>query len=439
MPPRRSGRVAAAAEQRAWAFPQLPLECVLRIFSLLPADQRLRYAEVSRGWRATLALPALWERLDLSDTSGVALPVSPALLRAALARAGGALTALHVRWTNDDADTLCAALRASRALVELRLLSADDAELPHPVAFVTALLAGLPRLRELHAGASCTPVEAVGLLEGSPPFAPLRLHALAVSDTDGDAWPPTFARALADAALQPELARLWAQNVALDELPGVMDVLAIALVSRCSLRSFRLFHSALSPAEEPALARMLRDGALADVHFHNVLLDVGEEEEEPALADALRASGALTSLALVDTYIPAPTMLAVLGALAGHRSLRKLNLSYTFLEDSAAVGAALGALLAADAPPLTELFLKRCHLGEAGLGPLCDALPHNAHLLTLDICSNRTHAGFVRDRLLPAVRGNTSLRTLLLSSSFGDDAAEVDEVMRIVEARGRAP
>ena len=74
MPPRRSARVAAAAEQRAWAFPQLPLPLALRIFSLLPADQRLRCAEVSRGWRATVALPALWRRLDLSPESGLATP-----------------------------------------------------------------------------------------------------------------------------------------------------------------------------------------------------------------------------------------------------------------------------------------------------------------------------------------------------------------------------
>ena len=122
MPPRRSGRVAAAALQRAFAFPQLPLEAVLDVFSLLPADQRLRCAEVSRGWRATVALPALWRSLDLSPESGVAQPVSPALLRAALARAGGALTTLDASLPANDADELCAALTASGALAGLQQL-----------------------------------------------------------------------------------------------------------------------------------------------------------------------------------------------------------------------------------------------------------------------------------------------------------------------------
>ena len=72
MPPRRSGRLAAAAEQHAWALPELPLPVVQQIFLLLPADQRLRCAEVSRAWRATAALPALWQRLDLSLASGMA-------------------------------------------------------------------------------------------------------------------------------------------------------------------------------------------------------------------------------------------------------------------------------------------------------------------------------------------------------------------------------
>ena len=94
MATRRSARVVAAAEQRACAFPQLPLSLALRIFSLLPADQRLRCAEVSRGWRATVALPALWRRLDLSPESGVpfrSVDGLAQLLHAAVARAGSAL------------------------------------------------------------------------------------------------------------------------------------------------------------------------------------------------------------------------------------------------------------------------------------------------------------------------------------------------------------
>ena len=91
--------MAAAAELAAHAFPQLPLGFVLDVFAQLPADQRLRCAEVCRGWRATVAIPELWRRLDLSPASGVAQPATAALLHAAGARAGGALTMLDVSCT----------------------------------------------------------------------------------------------------------------------------------------------------------------------------------------------------------------------------------------------------------------------------------------------------------------------------------------------------
>ena len=93
---------------------------MLHIFSLLPLDQRLRAAQVSRAWRATVVLPALWRRVDFSSTSGVA-PVG-LLLRAAATRAGSALTALHVPGVHGAyMDAVCDLLRASPALVELRM------------------------------------------------------------------------------------------------------------------------------------------------------------------------------------------------------------------------------------------------------------------------------------------------------------------------------
>ena len=201
MPPRRSGRVAAAAEQRAGAFPQLPLPLVLQIFLALPADQRLRCAEVSRGWRATVALPALWARLDLSPASGVALPVSLALLRAAVARAGGALRAIDATGADVNAPDFCAALRLAGAVEVLH------APGPLTVADLTDFLVAAPRLCELHAAVDSSPADAVTVLEGHPPFAPLRLRELHVLAAKG-ALPPTLFAALADARLQPGLACL---------------------------------------------------------------------------------------------------------------------------------------------------------------------------------------------------------------------------------------
>ena len=67
MPPRRSARVAAAAELAAAVLPPLPLSLVHRIFLLLEVDERARASCVARSWRDVLADPALWTRLDLAD------------------------------------------------------------------------------------------------------------------------------------------------------------------------------------------------------------------------------------------------------------------------------------------------------------------------------------------------------------------------------------
>jgi hypothetical protein len=80
----------------------------------------------------------------------------------------------------------------------------------------------------------------------------------------------------------------------------------------------------------------------------------------------------------------------------------------------AAAGAALGALVAANAPALQELDAAYSWLADEGLGPLVDALPGNTHLRKL-LLSEEAHGmseAFARDRLLPAVRANASLRYL---------------------------
>ena len=103
-------------------------------------------------------------------------------------------------------------------------------------------------------------------------------------------------------------------------------------------------------------------------------------------------------------------------------------------DDPAAAGARLAALLAADAPALTELSFFSCDLGEAGLGAVCDALRSNTHLCVLDISYNDVDAPFMRDRLLPAVRTNRSLRSLT-ARDFGEADDAVLEALRIVAAR----
>jgi hypothetical protein len=86
----------AAAQGSAAVLAPLPLAVALKILALLPADCRLRCAEVSRAWRAAQTDCSMWTRLDFSPASGVVARVTDALLLAAAARAGGALQALDL-------------------------------------------------------------------------------------------------------------------------------------------------------------------------------------------------------------------------------------------------------------------------------------------------------------------------------------------------------
>lgn len=79
---------------------------------------------------------------------------------------------------------------------------------------------------------------------------------------------------------------------------------------------------------------------------------------------------------------------------------------------SAAFGAALAALVAADAPALRTLKICNNHLGDDGLAPVVDALRSNHYLRELEIYNTGMSVAFARDRLLPAGRANTSLREL---------------------------
>jgi hypothetical protein len=137
------------------------------------------------------------------------------------------------------------------------------------------------------------------------------------------------------------------------------------------------------------------------------------------LGDELRANATLEALTLrgVDLWRHAPADVAapLLRALAGHARLGALSVSDNPVEGAArrgAAGAALAALLAANAPALTELDVSWCDLGDAGLRPLFLALRANTHLRALNCSLNGLTEACARTRLLPAVRANTSLRQL---------------------------
>jgi hypothetical protein len=209
--------------------------------------------------------------------------------------------------------------------------------------------------------------------------------------------------------------------------------------------SLRLKHICLrcdlSPALAPALARLLGSATLE----HLVLCGGGPGTllDEPAaatLAHALGSSCSLAHLFLYNTsfFRSAAAAVTLLDALSGQRCLRQFVVSECGTLGgavvSAAVGAALGALLAADSA-LEFLSLEGCSLGDAGLGPLVEALPHNTRLRILNISGNGMSEDFARERLLPAVRDTVSLRMLRVAHDWARAPYIGHEAAALVESR----
>jgi hypothetical protein len=66
-----------------------------------------------------------------------------------------------------------------------------------------------------------------------------------------------------------------------------------------------------------------------------------------------------------------------------------------------------------------------------------EALPLNRHLRTLNLRFDSMSEAFARERLLPAVRANTTLRELECGNYVtGPAATEAEELVRVREQRG---
>jgi hypothetical protein len=431
MPPRRSARVAAVVERQTSALAPLPHAIVLAIFALLPVDQRLRCLEVCRGWRAALSDASLWLRLDLRRASGLACVATDGLLRAAAARAGG-LHALDVSGMEHiTLEALLAVVRANAGtLQELSSVCQEPDARFFPLATAEDLLRAAPLLRAFTADVTCGSVEAARrLLQNEGLLRPMRVHHLEVSAINADEA-EVLALAAYVAACET-LTRLVLDSVPLRTAAALDAVVAAALARRLS--SVHLWFCHLTVAAVPALARLLGGGALRTLSLccgdDDALLDA---PTAPLLSAALRASATLESLTLTEVRLwhDGAAATAVLAALTAHPSLRTLDVSRNG-PVGAAVAAALGALVAANAPALAELDVSGDDVAQEGLAPLLDALLRNTHLRVLACEYNRAGAtaAFVRQRLLPAVRANSSLRTL---KACPDDEAAQSEALALL-------
>ena len=411
----------------------LPLVVAHRVFLLLPADQRARCATVCRGWRALLADASLWTRLDLSDASGVVgdYEAGERVQRAA-ERACGQLRTLDVRRQLDDdgflGDRLCELIRRNRdTLCELYLARIHTHRSGGiGVHDLGMLLFDAPKLVTLSAEVVCTVLVAPKLLRNEPPFGPLRMSKLTVDfDLRPDEPDEQYAESLM-AALFTAVPLHGSLNKLTLDCPfsaskATYDLLFDGALA-VKLSALTLVWSYITVASVSSLARLLRGDSLRSLVISGCLAsdDDASVFDDPAatavFADALRASTSLTHLELrgcdlwdADRLFPASTLLE---ALTGHPTIAKLVFDDSFsigLDDTSAVGAAFGALVAANAPALHELYLSvRSPHDDDWLNLLCEALPLNAHIHTLDVMYRQISSA-TKQRLLAAVRASPSL------------------------------
>jgi hypothetical protein len=430
MPPRG----AAAAPAGGDPFAALPHALALAIFSRLTVEQRLRCIEVCRGWRATLNDHAAWMQLDLTRADGGVC--SEALLRAATSRAGGQLKALSLACTLHV--SLCAFAAANAATLQELRVSAPAGEPPiyRSLREMEELLHAAPQLRTLEADVQCgNAAEAHRVLRNEPPFGPLRLRQLRMSTYAATA-DEVLALAAALAA-HAWLTGIWLIGAPLDA-PAALDAVVDAALAR-RLSSVQLTHCRLLPAAGPALARLLGGDVLTELYIDNLHRLLRDAPAATLLANALRANTSLTALSLpaLIVWYNVAAAAELIYALTAHPRLRLLDLSrdhggYGGL-GIAAVGAALAALLLANAPALQTLDICRSSLRDEGMGPVVEALRHNTHLTKLDCKENDMSEAFARDVLLPAVRANAALRELVVGVS-----APEREAVALVAARTHA-
>jgi Ran GTPase-activating protein (RanGAP) involved in mRNA processing and transport len=192
--------------------------------------------------------------------------------------------------------------------------------------------------------------------------------------------------------------------------------------------------------------RLLAGNALTELSIENCARQLLDEPAAALLSDALRANTSLTALHLrfCGVWENPAAGLVLMNALAGHPRLRVIDLCGNSVHDNdAAAFAVLGALVAENTPSLQQLNVSHSTLGDAGMGPLVEALRQNTHLHSLDCqcacMSGRMSEAFARDRLLPAVRANASLRTLTVEPpDYGEGAPKsAREAAALVAARAQ--
>ena len=375
----------------------MPHAVCVQIFSAVECVKaRARCAAVSPFWRDKLMEPSLWLDLDLTADCGWCSEVA---LRGATARARGQLRSLC--FSNLRCEDACAALcdvaAANAALRELHDLGFTR----YTVEELEALLAAAPSLSVLNVNVIADQYgpEARRVLRGTPPFAPVRVRGLSAHGIEGSG-DAVVALAEDISTHQASLTSLEVEaGGAFAESRAAMDALVEAALG-CRLQRLDILGGGdVRPHCAPALARLLRNNPrIKDLSIDNWSTRMLDKPAAVMLGAALRACTSITHLSLesIGLFEDPAVAAALLAGATGHPSLRVLNLASSrggeppelSAATQAAVGAALAALVAADAPALETLHIGFCGLGDAGLRPVAQALRRNTHLKQLDCDGN---------------------------------------------------
>jgi hypothetical protein len=427
----------------------LPRALALLVFARLPVHVRARCALVCRAWRDAVAERSLWTRLDLSYTSSMPRArMTPEFLHGAAARAGGALQALVLPVILGDAygpDI------NDQALLAVLAANAELRELTHPnslsCAQIEAVLRAAPQLRVFNTRPSCSAPDAAHILGNEPPFGVLRATHVSVKmrGDDGGNNATVNGEAAVIAVAARAAAHEWVEHASFSNAPlhtsAALDaVVDAALAGRFTSLTF--FQCSLVPAAAPALARLLGSRSLTHLGVYGIGEPLLDGPGAALLCSALQNNSTLKCFTLSECRLFDDVAIAVLllRTVTQQHVLSSLHIcdNPVGAADQALVGRLLGELVAS-ATALRCLEVSWCGLSDDGLGPLMDALPQNTQLEELRCYSeDLLSEAFVNTRLAPAVRANTSLRELFLTTPSDEGVpgyAVMLELQQLVEAR----
>ena len=291
------------------------------------------------------------------------------------------------------------------------------------------LLNAAPRLEELHADVACdTAAQALMVLRNARPFGPLRVRRLCLR-----------------CELDPRVASALEAHASCTQLYLFLDApcqTQLSLLCSAPLaRQLRVLHlgnrfnkyQGLGRDNIRFLTHLLDNGALEELVLSGVRNDTVEcVKAWDVLCKALRRCATLRRLTCTY-WLPTAHVATLITELRGHPRLECLRLQQIDLEHT---GAALDALLAADAPALRELHLEDCRVYDDTMRPMLHGLARNTHVHTLAVWENLDNPpsfdeDFLRAVLLPALRAAKHLRALALLPPDlppDADAAELLEV-----------